>query len=101
MAKLNKEDFKSKYSDKFKDNDEILIELLEDIEDSFELPSKELDELKSKLEESENNFKDLKEKYKQRFLSPAEVKKEDAKEIKDSFDEPEEKKFIDVKIEDL
>ena len=67
----------------------------------IELPSKELDELKSKLEESENNFKDLKEKYKQRFLSPAEVKKEDAKEIKDSFDEPEEKKFIDVKIEDL
>ena len=101
MAKLNKEDFKTKYSDKFKDNDEILIELLEDIEDSFDGPSKELDELKSKLEKSENDFNDLKEKYKQRFLSPADVKKEDAKEIKDSFDEPEEKKFIDVKIEDL
>ena len=82
-------------------NDEILIELLEDIEDSFDSPSKDFDELKAKLEKSENDFKDLKEKYKQRFLSPAEVQKEDAKMIKDSFEEPEEKKFIDVKIEDL
>lgn len=101
MAKLNKEDFKTKYSDKFKDNDEILIELLEDIEDSFDSPSKDFDELKAKLEKSENDFKDLKEKYKQRFLSPADVQKEDAKMINDSFEEPEEKKFINVKIEDL
>lgn len=101
MSKLSKEDFKTKYSDKFKDNDEILIELLEDVEDSFDGPSAELDELKNELEKSRNDFNDLKEKYKQRFLSPADVKNEDAKMIKDSFDEPEEKKFIDVKIEDL
>ena len=101
MAKLNKEDFKNKYSEKFKDNDELLIELLEDVEDSFDGPSRELESLKGELEKSRNDFNDLKEKYKQRFLSPAEVQKEDIKEIKDSFEEPEEKKFIDVKIEDL
>lgn len=101
MAKLNKEDFKTKYSEKFKDNDELLIELLEDVEDSFDAPSDELESLKGELEKSKNDFNDLKEKYKQRFLSPVEVQKEDAKMIKDSFEEPEEKKFIDVKIEDL
>lgn len=101
MSKLSKEDFKTKYSDKFKDNDEILIELLEDVEDSFDGPSDELESLKSELEKSKNDFNDLKEKYKQRFLSPVDVQKEDAKMIKDSFEEPEEKKFIDVKIEDL
>ena len=81
MAKLNKEDFKTKYSDN--------------------APSEELDELKSKLEKSENDFNDLKEKYKQRFLSPADVKKADKIDEIDSFEEPQEKKFIDVKIEDL
>lgn len=101
MAKLTKEDFKNKYSEKFKDNDDILIELLEDVEDSFDGPSAELETIKGELEKSKNDFNDLKEKYKQRFLSPADVQKEDAKMIKDSFDEPEEKKFIDVKIEDL
>ena len=101
MAKLSKEDFKSKYSEVFKDNDEILIGLLEDVEDSFEAPSEELESLKTELEKSKNDFNDLKEKYKQRFLTPAEAKAEDEKLKKDKFDEPEERKVFDVKIEDL
>ena len=94
--KISKEELKTKVNELVTDN-EIAIQLLEDIEDSMEVgevDTTKIDELQAKLD-------DLQEKYKQRFLSPVDVKKEDAKMIKDSFEEPEEKKFIDVKIEDL
>ena len=35
MAKLNKEEFNKKYSDMIKDNDDLLIALMEDFSDSI------------------------------------------------------------------
>ena len=62
MAKLNKEDFKNKYSEKFKDNDELLIELLEDVEDSFNVietySKKFIDFIENNTVESDDNCDD-------------------------------------------
>lgn len=83
--KLSKDELKQKVSDNIKDNDDLVIELLEDIEDSFvtsdEPDTAEIDSLKAELEESKANYKALQEKYKQRFLSKDE--KEDDEEEKD------------------
>ena len=93
--KLSKDELKQKVSDNIKDNDDLVIELLEDIEDSFvtsdEPDTAEIDSLKAELEESKANYKALQEKYKQRFLSKDE--KEDEKED----DEEEKDEVIDIK----
>lgn len=79
--KLSKEDFKKKVND-MEIDDEIKIELLEDIEDSFdvEINNTELEEIKAKYEE-------LKEKYKARFLDfdskEEEEQKEEVKEVEE------------------
>lgn len=85
--KLSKEDLKKKVNE-MEIDDEKKIELLEDIEDSFEGQEEngELEELKTKYEE-------LKEKYKARFFDG---KAEDNKEEKKS-EELEEVEEIDVK----
>lgn len=83
--KRSKEELKQKVNELVTDN-EIAIQLLEDIEDSFEvaeIDTSELDALKEK-------FNDLQEKYKQRFLN-GDVKKEEVDE------ELEEKEVIDIK----
>ena len=86
MAKLSKQDLKQKISEKVTDED-VLIELLEDIEDSMEIieetTNTELEELKVKHEE-------LKAKYKERFLKGV-----DAEEPED--EEKEDEEIIDVK----
>lgn len=93
MAKLSKEELIQKISDKVGD-EEIQIELMEDITDSFEAPEEvdttELDELKSKYEE-------LMKKYKDRFLGAEEVV-EAVEEVKEESkdEEIEEKEVIDV-----
>ena len=69
MAKLDKDAFLSKYSEKIKDNDDLVIELMEDIEDSFETDTKELDKVKSELSKKTEEYDSLKERYKERFLS--------------------------------
>ena len=84
--KISKEEFKNKLSEKVTDND-ILIELLEDVEDSFEIT----EALENKISELESNVVELKEKYKNRFLS----KKED-KEMKET-NSSEDEKIIDIK----
>ena len=93
--KLSKDELKRKVSDNIKDNDDLVIELLEDIEDSFvtsdEPDTTEIDNLKAELEESNSKYKALQEKYKQRFLSKDE--KEDEKED----DEEEKDEVIDIK----
>ena len=85
--KLSKDELKRKISDNIKDNDDLVIELLEDIEDSFvtsdEPDTAEIDSLKAELEESKANYKALQEKYKQRFLSKDEKNDEDDEEEKD------------------
>ena len=85
--KLSKEDFKKKVNE-MEIDDETKIELLEDIEDSFEVESDntELEEIKTKYEE-------LKEKYKARFLDYDSYSKED-EEKKEELEEVEE---VDIK----
>lgn len=76
--KLSKEDFKKKVNE-MEIDDETKIELLEDIEDSFEVESDntELEEIKTKYEE-------LKEKYKARFLdSDSKEEEEEKEEVKE------------------
>lgn len=86
MAKMSKEDLIKKVSEKVVD-DELQIELIEDITDSFDVTADntELEELKTKYEE-------LKTKYKERFLNSSEDKdkKDDKKE------ELEEKEIVNV-----
>lgn len=84
--KISKEEFKNKLSEKVTDND-ILIELLEDVEDSFEIT----EALENKISELESNVVELKEKYKNRFLSKKEDK--ETEETNPSEDE----KIIDIK----
>ena len=95
--KLSKDELKRKVSDNIKDNDDLVIELLEDIEDSFvtsdEPDTTEIDNLKAELEESKSNYKALQEKYKQRFLSKDEKNDEDEKED----DDEEKDEVIDIK----
>lgn len=87
MAKMNKEEIKKKYSERITDNDDLLIELLEDIEDSFE--EAEIDT--SKINELQEKYDNLVTKYKDRFLTDG--KKEETEET----EEKEEKKVIDIK----
>lgn len=96
--KLSKDELKRKVSDNIKDNDNLVIELLEDIEDSFvtsdEPDTAEIDILKAELEESRANYKALQEKYKQRFLTKSDDT--DNNDSDDSDDDPEDE-VIDVK----
>lgn len=89
MAKMSKDELKNKYSERITDNDDLLIELLEDIEDSFE--DAVIDT--SKIDELQEKYEDLKAKYKDRFLSGGQKEETEEEETK----EEEEKKVIDVK----
>lgn len=95
--KLSKTELKQKISDTI-DDEELVIELLEDIEDSMTDISTEaiIDEtVKRDLEELKWKYDDLKRKYKERFL---ETKKEDIEDKQDEEkEELEEKEIIDVK----
>ncbi len=87
--KLSKEELKQKISDSITDNDDLVIELLEDIEDSMEENSTQDN---SELEDLREKYDELKIKYKERFLSG---KEKDPEDIKDEG--LEEKEVIDVK----
>ena len=87
--KLSKEDLIAKINDKVMDED-VKIELMEDITDSFEENDGKDDERVTELEEK---LKNLQEKYKERFLKN---EKEDNEE-KDEGEELEEKEVIDIK----
>lgn len=93
--KLSKAELKQKISDSITDNDDLVISLLEDIEDSMSEDSAEniMDETaKKELEELKWKYDDLKAKYKERFLSCKEKDPEDEKD-----EGLEEKEVIDVK----
>jgi hypothetical protein len=82
--KISKEELVAKINDLELD-DTKKIELMEDVTDSMVEPdTTELDTLKTKYEELQNN-------YKERFLSGDKITKEEKEE------ELEEKKYIDVK----
>lgn len=90
--KVSKEDLKKRISDSITDNDDLVISLLEDIEDSMvedsnqtiinETLTRENEELKWKLS-------DLSQRYKERFLKGEEI---EDKEIEDKEDE-----VVDIK----
>lgn len=97
--KLNKEELKKKVNEIVTDND-VAIQLLEDIEDSFdesaEVDNSKIDELQAKIDEQQSKIDELQEKYKERFLTgDKEEKTEDKKPEED--DGLEEKNIIDIK----
>lgn len=94
--KLSKQELKQRISDAITDNDDLVISLLEDIEDSMvENSESVMDETKMKeLEEIKWKYDDLKAKYKERFLKGDDVEDEDAK---DDDEELKEEEVIDVK----
>lgn len=89
MAKLGKDEFNKKYSEKINDDD-LLIELMEDATDSFDNES-EVNLLKEKLEQKEKEYEDLKAKYKERFLSSDELPK------KEVVEDIQEKEYVDIR----
>lgn len=104
MAKYSLDDFKRKLSDKIVDNDDLVIELLEDLDDSFTpKENEELEEMKkvmfekdAEIEKAKADLLDLKARYKERFLSP--TSESDTVEIDEKVpEEVEEKEIIDIK----
>lgn len=91
--KLSKEELKKKIDEKISDDD-IKIELLEDIEDSFEVKEDESEKVeKTAYDEVVAERDEIKRKYKERFLQGSE--KEELEETED--EELKEEEVIDVK----
>lgn len=95
--KLSKQEIKQRISDNIKDDDELVISLLEDIEDSMiETNENVIDETKAKeLEELQWKYESLQQKYKERFLKGDDKKDEEKKD--DDEEELDEKEVVDIK----
>lgn len=93
--KLSKQELKQRISDAITDNDDLVISLLEDVEDSMvENSESVMDETKMKeFEELKWKYDDLKAKYKERFLKGDNKPDEDAEDD----EELKEEEVIDVK----
>lgn len=91
MAKMNLEEFKNKYNEKIVDNDDLLIELFEDVSDSFNSNDEEINSLKEEIAKKEAEVEELKRKYKERFLTSTEEQEEEEEKVL------EEKEVIDIK----
>lgn len=91
--KLSKEEFKKKIDEKI-DNEDLKIELLEDVEDSFEVSTEDETEKveKTAYDEVVAERDEIKRKYKERFLSGEEVTEEKEDEYEEKEDE-----IVDVK----
>ena len=97
MAKLSKEELIKKVSEKVMDED-VQIELMEDITDSFETETVDTSlEDKTRIEELENELKEVKQKYKDRFLKGSEEKEDKDEKNEDEDVELKEKEVIDIK----
>src|SRR5699024_8482528 len=94
QMKLSKEELKKKIDEKISDDD-LKIELLEDIEDSFETESETETVSKEDYEKVVSERDEIKKKYKERFLSNEETKDDEEKEDEETG--LEEKEVIDVK----
>lgn len=98
MSKLTKDELKQKLSDKITDNDDLVIELLEDIEDSFDVEvdnslQDELDSIKAEIVTKDEEIASLKQKYKERFLSGV----VDSEEKIEVTPEMKEEEYVDVR----
>lgn len=87
--KKSKEELKQTIVDTVAD-EEVQIALLEDIEDSFEVPQ-ETDN--TALEELQAKYDDLKNRYKERFLKGEET--EEKEEEKEEVEEPKEEETVE------
>jgi len=85
--KLSKDELVSKING-LEIDDNVKIELMEDVTDSFEVSETD----NTELEEIKTKYEELKTKYKERFLKGDDKKDEEEKE-----DEMEEKEVVDVK----
>ena len=93
--KLEKEELIKKVNEKVMDED-VKIELMEDITDSFDTSETETkSEDTARIEELEEKYKNLQEKYKERFLKGDETDKKD--EEPEDVEEYEEKEIVDIK----
>lgn len=94
--KLSKTELKQRISDNIQDNDDLVISLLEDIEDSMiENNESIIDETqKRELEELKWKYEDLKTRYKERFIKGEETEE---KEEKEEIDEPKEEEKVEKK----
>ena len=91
--KLSKDELLAKINEKVMDED-VKIELIEDVTDSFEVyDSNSNEEYEQRITELEDKYKNLQEKYKERFLNKVE-EKEDGEEKED---DEEKEEVIDVK----
>ena len=93
--KLSKEELLAKINEKVMDED-VKIELMEDITDSFS----ETEEVKDdeRVKELEEKYKVLQDKYKERFLKgDTEEKEEVAEEKEVDEEELKEEEVIDIK----
>lgn len=68
MAKMSIDEFNRKLSEKLGENEDLAIELMEDVSDSFKDDSGEKD---AEIGRLNVELADLKSKYKERFLTPA------------------------------
>ena len=96
--KLSKQELKQRISDSIKDNDELVISLLEDVEDSMSEGSNDdvqMETLKKEKEELEWKYNDIKKRYKERFLAGVDEIKENPEDKIE--DEVEEKEVVDIK----
>lgn len=107
MAKLSKNELMQKYVSAFADQD-LAISFMEDISDSIDESSAELDSVKAELEKALKDIEDrqmelesFKERYKERFLSAdiEEAIQEDVVNEEEVFEEKEkeDEEVIDVK----
>lgn len=87
--KLSKTELKQRISDNIQDNDDLVISLLEDIEDSMvENNESIIDETqKRELEELKLKYEDLKTRYKERFLNGEETEEKEEKEELEEVEE--------------
>ena len=105
MAVYSVDDFVKKIGDKIVDNDDLAIELMEDVKDSFSSDtSKELEDMRklvdekdADIERAKSEIDDLKAKYKERFMSPA-VESRLSSIDERVPEEVQERKIIDVRV---
>lgn len=89
--KLSKDELIQKINEKVMDED-VKIELMEDITDSFEVTSEEPKE-DERVAELEEKYKNLQEKYKERFLKGS----EEVTETEEEETEEKQEEVVDIK----